>query len=117
MLWHAAEQEGVIDDKNNLVKTASGPRGDMRYARNVNQLFGERVGFERVGSHLRLFLDDALYDGQGHALRHRRARTKHREYTCWGLAGLCGWLDRTEGTRLLERAGELLDAQLAPVPT
>jgi hypothetical protein len=115
MLWRAAEREGVIDDKRNLLKTADGGRRAPRIARNVNQLLDERVGFERVGSHLRRFLDDVLYDGVGHHHRHRRAQSEsHREYACWGFVGLCGWLDRTERKGLMLHAGRLLDEALAP---
>lgn len=113
-LWMLAEKEGVIDTHGQLLRsTVQAPnRPKLRIAKSVNRLLDVKVGLD-LDRYLRLYLNDRVFDGTGHGLRHRRSHSGHRAYSVWALVGAIGVVDRVEGTRLMDAVGQQLDALLA----
>lgn len=110
-LWTGADRQGVVNERNELIKSHRPGRPQLRRATSVNSLLDEDVGI-RLTEDFRLFLRNQLWDGHGHSLRHGRVDTRVREYSVWALIALCGWIDQEERTYLMGSIGKRLDAAL-----
>jgi hypothetical protein len=104
-LWELASVRKVT------VTDAEGrPRDhEGRPVRSVNGTLRPETGLE-LSHPLRQFLDDRLFAGPGHSVRHRRLPALQREWTAYALVALRGLLDHVGDYGLIDALSERLHA-------
>lgn len=104
-LWELASARRVT------VTDAQGKPRDRqgRPVRSVNGTLRPETGLE-ISRPLRQFLDDRLFAGPGHSVRHRRLPELQREWTAYALVALRGLLDDVGDHGLIDALSERLHA-------
>lgn len=102
-LWELASSREVT-----VVDAEGKPRDrDGKLVRSVNGTLHPEKGLEFSGQ-LRQFLDDRLFAGHGHSVRHRRLPELQREWTAYALVALRGVLDDIGDHGLIDALAERL---------
>jgi hypothetical protein len=104
-LWELASSREIT-----VVDAEGKPRDrDGKLIRSINGTLHPEKGLE-FSRQLRQFLDDRLFAGHGHSVRHRRLPELQREWTAYALVALRGVLDDVGDYGLIDALAERLRA-------